>query len=41
MPTREELAELQRQFIAAVGVVQSSGNKIESSRLYAPLRAAA
>jgi len=36
----DELAELQRQFIAAVGAVQAIGNKIESSRLYMPIRAA-
>lgn len=38
---RDEMAELQRQFIAAVATVQAIGNKIESSRLYAPLRSAA
>jgi hypothetical protein len=39
---RDEAAELQRQFIAAVAAVQAITNKLEAngSRLYAPLRAA-
>lgn len=40
---RDEMAELQRQFIAAVAAVQAIGNKIESSekRIYSQLRSAA